>query len=414
MPNSLARNDVFLGSILERYERFIENGNMEVVGRVFHSKATKNSVVSYSRGRDDRRPQQVLHMGSYNYSGLNGHPRISQAAIQAIGEYGTTSSGVRLLNGTCDLHLEAERRLARFLGVEEVLTFSSGFSANLAVLGTLCRPGDVVLSDMLNHQSIVDGLKLGEAKVVPYRHGSVKSIERCLQGLSTEQRKFIVTDGVFSMDGDLAPLPQIVALARQYNAFLIVDDAHGTGHIGPNGRGTPAHFGLAEQIDVLTGSLSKGLPGVGGFVATNRRTANILRIGSNPYIFSASLPPAVLASIIAALDVLEASPEIISELKSKTDYFVARLRGEGFNLLNTQSSIVPLLTYDEDTAYGLAKALHEQGIYVNPIAYPAVSKSRARIRINLSANLTYEELDFSIAQITQAGRALNLLQNGQA
>lgn len=408
-PQRLARDNQALESLLERLESLVGQGYMDVIGRVFHSMPTKHASVSFSEHAKVPERRDVLHLGSYNYSGLNGHPRINEAAIDAIRHYGTTSSGVRLLNGTSELHLEMERRLAQFLGVEAVITFSSGFAANLAALGTLCREGDVVLSDMLNHQSIVDGLRLSAARVVPYRHASLRSLESHLQRLPAQQRKFIVTDGVFSMDGDLAPLDRIAELARRYNAFLVVDDAHGTGHLGPHGRGTPALFGVAGQVDVLTGSLSKGLPGVGGFIATRHETASLLRAGANPYIFSASLPPPVLASIIAALDVLEASPQIIEQLRDKTEYFVATLRARGFDLLDTRSSIIPLMTYEEHKAYELAKALHLRGVYVNPVAHPAVSRSRARVRINLSANLTREELDYSIEAITDVGRTLRLI-----
>lgn len=398
-----------LQSIVARYDHFIEEGQMDMIGRVFHGAPRKYADVSYSSAAHGRHARRVLHLGSYNYSGLNGHPEIMQASIEAIRRYGTTSSGVRLLNGTNDLHLGMERRLAEFLGVEEVISFSSGFSANLAALATLCRKGDVVLSDTLNHQSIVEGLKLSDAQVLPYRHASLKSLEHSLRQLPLAARKFIVTDGVFSMDGDIAPLAGIVEAARRYNAFVMVDDAHGTGHIGPNGRGSCAHFGVTAQVDVMTGSLSKGLPGVGGFIATRRETAKILRAAAAPYIYSASLPPAVLAAIISAIDILDASPQLTQQLQAKTRYFTQRLRGAGFNLLNSETSIVPLLTGDERRCYLLARMLHEKGVYVNPVGHPAVSKSRARIRMNLSADLSYEELDYSIRALIDAGQRLGLI-----
>ena len=392
-----------------RFAEFRQNGKIHMVERVFHGMPTKNATISLNTSTPNPERKPVTHLGSYNYSGLNGHPYILQKAIDAITQYGTTSSGVRLLNGTCDLHHQLEKRLANFLGVEEVVTFSSCFAANLAVLGTLCREGDIVLSDTLNHQSIIDGLRLSDAKVVPYRHASPRSIEACLKRLPYDQRKFIVTDGVFSMDGDLAPLPEIAALAEQYNAFVIVDDAHGTGHVGPNGRGLCAHYGVTDRIDLITGSLSKGLPGIGGFVATRHDIAGVLRAASNPYIFSASLPPSVLASIMAALDILEETPERITTLTDNAHYFAEQLRNAGFEILNTKTGIIPILTFDEDKAYALARALHEDGIYVNPVAYPAVSKSRSRIRINLSASLTREELEHGLAAIIKAGKQLDLI-----
>ncbi|MDC9588174.1 pyridoxal phosphate-dependent aminotransferase family protein [Xenorhabdus sp. XENO-10] len=407
---NIARSNDYLQGIVARYDHFISDGKMDMVGRVFHSIPSKNVSVSYSpTSSDSKYTREVLHLGSYNYSGLNGHQQIIESSIDAIHRYGTTSSGVRLLNGTSDLHLEMEQRLAKFLGVEEVITFSSGFCANLAALSTLCREGDIVFSDTLNHQSIVDGLKLSDAKVQVYRHVSLKSLENKLRQTSFQARKFIITDGVFSMDGDLAPLPGIVELAQRYNAFVIVDDAHGTGHVGPNGRGSCAYFGVTDQVDVITGSLSKGLPGIGGFIGTNRETGKIIRIAANPYIYSASLPPAVLASIISAIDILDVSPQLTLELQSKAKYFRQKLHDAGFDLLNSETAIVPLLTGDEHRCYAMARMLHEKGIYVNPVAYPAVSKTRSRIRMNLSANLSDEELDYSIRTLIQIGQQLALI-----
>jgi len=408
-PRSMINTSHNLQSIVDRYDQFVAEGKIEVIGRVFHGIPGKNAKVSYSSDTQGHHKREILHLGSYNYSGLNGHPQIIQASIDATLNYGTTSSGVRLLNGTSDLHLIMEQSLARFLGVDEVITFSSGFSANLAALATLCRQGDIVLCDSLNHQSIIDGLKLSEALVLPYRHNSVKSIEKRLRQQPINTRKFIVSDGVFSMDGDLAPLPHIVEMAKRYNAFVFVDDAHGTGHIGPCGRGTCAHFGVTSQVDVITGSLSKGLPGVGGFIATGRETAKIIRTAANPYIYSASLPPAVLGSIISAIDILDRSPELTEQLHVKTQYFTGQLRKAGFNLLNSETSIVPVLTGDEQRCYLMARMLHDQGIYVNPVTYPAVSKSRPRIRMNLSANLTYEELEYSICTLIKTGQQLALI-----
>lgn len=405
----LAYANDYLQGIVARYDHLTAQGVMEIIGRVFHDIPDNKTTVSFSSGSLSNQTREMLHLGSYNYSGLNGHPLIIEASIQATRRYGTTSSGVRLLNGTSDLHVEMERRLAKFLEVEEVITLTSGFCANLAVLATLCQKDDIVLSDTLNHQSIVDGLKLSECQVKSYRHGSLTSLESKLNQLPLEARKFIVTDGVFSMDGDFAPLPGIVDLAHRYNAFVIVDDAHGTGHVGPNGRGSCAHFRVTGDVDVITGSLSKGLPGVGGFIATSKETAKIIRTAATPYIYSASLPPGVAASIIKAIDILEMSPQLIEQLRSKTEYFTRHLRKAGFNLLNSETSIVPLLTGEEQCCYVLTRLLHEQGIYVNPVAHPAVSKSRARIRINLSSNLSYEELDYSICALIQAGKKLSLI-----
>ncbi|QGU85939.1 aminotransferase class I/II-fold pyridoxal phosphate-dependent enzyme [Erwinia sorbitola] len=404
------KND-YLTAVSARIEEFVRNGKMDLIEREFHSPATTSAEVSLSRYSTESpaEKKQVLHLGSYNYSGLNGHPEIINASIDAIKKYGTTSSGVRLLNGTNDLHIELEKRLADFLGMEEAITVSSGYAANLAVLGTLCQAGDIVLTDMLNHQSIVDGLKLSGAKVIPYRHCSLKSIETTLKNYRHVTRKFLVTDGVFSMDGNFAPLVGIVELCERYGVKIIVDDAHGTGHVGPFGKGVCEKLGVTEKIDIIIGSMSKGLPGIGGFIATNSETANILRAAANPYIFSASIPPAVSASVIEAIKILESNPEISRILEEKTYYFSDKLRNLGFDLLNTESSIIPILGRDEDKVFEMTRLLFEKGVYVNPVGYPAVAKSRARIRINLCSSLTYKELDYCIDAIACAGKTVGVI-----
>ncbi|MBI6549361.1 aminotransferase class I/II-fold pyridoxal phosphate-dependent enzyme [Xenorhabdus lircayensis] len=407
----ICQGNEFLEEASERFNYFYDQGFMGMLEREFHTHAKKNSLVSFSRYQSDRNVHKVIHLGSYNYSGLNGNLEIEKCAIEAIKNYGTTSSGVRLLNGTNNLHIKLEEDLARFLGVEEVITVSSGYVANIAAISTLCREGDIVLSDMLNHQSINDALKLSGAKVITYRHCSVNSIEKILKKYAHIERKFLVTDGVFSMDGDLAPLSEIVPLCERYGAKIIVDDAHGTGHIGKNGRGVCDLFGVTAKVSIITGSLSKGLPGIGGFVATDKETAKIIRTAASPYIFSASIPPSVSASVIKAVEILQAHPEISCELEEKTKYFIKKLRSYGFELLNTESSIVPIVVYEEDKAFDLTRKLHEIGVYVNPVVYPAVAKSRARIRINLSANITYDELNFCIDAISSCGVELGLISS---
>lgn len=381
-----------------RLRFYVESRNCELLGRVFHAMPGRQAPVSLSpllrhehHGGGDAR--QMLHLGSYNYSGLNGHARIVGAAAAALQRYGTTASGVRVLNGTCDLHLELERRLAEFLGYEDCITYSSGYLANVSVLSTLCGPEDVVLSDMLNHRSIVDGLELSRASVRTYRHKSARSLDSMLSTLPREQRKFIITDGVFSMDGDVADLPAIVDLAERYNAFVVLDDAHGTAAIGPCGRGTAASFGLESQVDLVTGSLSKGLPGIGGFAAGSRATVELLRCGSNGYIFSASLPPPIVAGLIEAIGILEEQPEIQERLHHKERYLRDGIRSLGMDCLNSESPIIPVMMPSHETALELARVLHHEGIYVNPVGPPAVSKNRTRLRLNASANLEQADLD---------------------
>lgn len=410
----IAEDSRELEDIKERFDGIVGDGTSELFGRIFRSIPSKNASVSfnnvYSNNPSHDNVMDVLHLGSYNYAGLNGHPRILEASRCALAKYGTTTSGVRLLNGTSEVHLELEKRLANFFNMEEVITFSSGYAANLATLATVCRKGDLVLSDMLNHQSIVDGLKLSSCDSRMYRHASPSSLERLLKRQPLTRRKFIISDGVFSMDGNLAPLPEIVDLAEKYNAYIIIDDAHGTGSIGPNGRGSSAFFNLTNHVDIITGSLSKGLPGIGGFVATNHETAKIIRLASNPYIFSASLPPSIAAGIIEAIDILENDETIIGKLDDNIRCFTGILRTAGFNLLNSETAIIPIMMPSEDITYKMTRKLQENNIYVNPVVFPAVSKSSPRIRLNLSADLTQNELQSSAQALIRVGTELGVIQ----
>ena len=404
---------------LAQYQVLAQRDGLRLFGRVFHGIPARESRVSYGLGsyrigNDDSLATDVLHLGSYNYAGLNGHPRIIAAAERALRKYGTTTSGVRLLNGTSDLHVELEHRLARFLGMEDCITFSSGYAANLSVLSALCAEGDVVLSDMLNHQSIVDGLRLAGVDVQVYRHNSAASLEHKLRRLPREQRKIIVTDGVFSMDGDVADLPSFVRLAETYNAFLIVDDAHATAAIGPHGRGTAAVFGLERDVDVLTGSLSKGLPGIGGFAAGSARTINALRFGANGYIFSASLPPMIVAGLIEAIGILEEQPEIQERLRFNERYLREGIQAIGLDTMRSASAIIPILMPAAETTQAMTQLLHDEGIYVNPVGYPAVSKTRTRLRLNASADLRRDDMDRCIAALGRFSRQLSIPEQMQA
>lgn len=400
--------------IYDRYKSFADSDAIGLLSRVFHSTPSKKTPVSLNTDSLQNIPSAdnantMLHLGSYNYSGLNGHPEILEAAQSALFSHGTTSSGVRLLNGTTNLHLELEARLANFLNMEDCVTFSSGYSANLAALGTLCDEGDYILTDMLNHNSIVEGIRMTGCETITYRHANPSSLEKALSKLPLDARKFIITDGVFSMDGDLAPLVEIADLADKYNAFLIVDDAHGTSAIGRNGRGTVDYFDLADRVDVITGSLSKGLPGIGGFVATSKKIASILRAGSNQYIFSASIPPVIAAALIKAIDLLEANPEIQQKVESNATLMKSILGEYGFDIGDSVTPIIPVLIGDEERTFELTKRLHEEGIYVNPVAFPAVSKSRSRLRINISAAFTKDEITWCCEKINQHAKDLGIV-----
>jgi len=409
----LAVSSPLLQEVREQINYATDSRHFDVIGRVFHGVPGRSIQVSSGMMRADERPgvgrgTEVLHFGSYNYAGLNGHPRVIAAAERALQRYGTTVSGVRLLNGTCDLHLQLERRLAAFLGVEDCITYSSGYVANLSVLGALCGPDDVVLSDMLNHQSIIDGLKLSGAQIKVFRHKNAKGVESLLAKLPWHQRKFIVTDGVFSMDGDVADLAALVEIAERHNAFLIVDDAHATAAIGPNGRGTPSLFGVQDRVDVLTGSLSKGLPGIGGFAAGPKSTIDLLRFGSHGYIFSASLPPPIVAGLIEGIDILERQPEIQDRLHDNERYLRAGITRLGLNCMNSESPVIPILMPSFDMTFEMTRQLQREGIYVNAVGYPAVSKRKTRLRLNVSANLAQADLDHLLGALERTSRRVGV------
>lgn len=409
----VAVNSPLLTEVREQVQYYTDHRHFDIISRVFHTVPGRSTHVSSGlmRAGDTlslSRANQVLHFGSYNYSGLNGHPRVVAAAQRALERYGTTVSGVRLLNGTCDLHLQLERRLAAFLGFEDCITYSSGYVANLSVLGALCGPGDAILSDMLNHQSIIDGLKLSGAEVKVFRHRNTKGVESLLAKMPWAQRKFIVTDGVFSMDGDLADLPALVELGERYNAFVVVDDAHATAAIGPNGRGTPALYGLQDRVDVLTGSLSKGLPGIGGFAAGPRSTIDLLRFGSHGYIFSASLPPPIAAGVIEAIDILEHEPQIQDRLHHNERFLREGITRLGLNTMNSESPVIPILMPSLEHAIDMTRQLHREGIYVNPVGWPAVSKRKPRLRLNVSANLDQPDLERLLEVLELCSRRLGV------
>jgi len=408
----IAWKSQYLGSIRDQLHYHLEHQHLDVMGRVFHAMPARSTRASFSAllgtSQNDLEPHEVLHFGSYNYAGLNGHPRVVAAAASALQRYGTTISGVRLLNGTCELHLELEQRLARFLGFEDCVTYSSGYLANISVLGALCSEQDIVLSDTLNHRSILDGLRLSRADVRTFRHKSVTSLEFVLKDLPRTKRKFIVTDGVFSMDGDVADLPSIIELAERYHAYVIVDDAHATAAIGPHGRGTPALYGSCGGVDVLTGSLSKGLPGIGGFAAGPKSTMDLLRIGSNGYVFSASIPPSIAAGLIEAIQILEEQPEIQERLHHNERYLRAGIQRLGLDCMNSASPVIPILMPTYDIAADVTRRLHRAGIYVNAVGYPAVSKKRMRLRVNVSANLEQHDLDRFLDTLGEITRALDI------
>jgi 8-amino-7-oxononanoate synthase len=337
--------------------------------------------------------RRFVMLGSNNYLGLTHHPEVVEAARRALDRYGTSCTGSRLLNGTLDLHVELEVRLARFVGKEAALVFSTGYQSNLAVLSCLVGRGDVVLRDRENHASIVDGCTLAFGQTLAYRHNAMSDLERILSKLSPGQGRLVVTDGVFSMEGDIVDLPGLVAVASAHGARVMIDDAHALGVLGPGGRGTAAHFGLTDRVDLIMASFSKSLASVGGFVAGEAEVLDYVRHRARPFIFSASIPPSAAAAALKALEVLEAEPWRVSALWRNATYMREQLKSLGYVIGATQSPIVPIVTGDVTTTFRLWRALFDEGIFVNAAIPPAVSGHRCLLRTSYMATHQKEHLD---------------------
>ncbi|MDY5015037.1 MAG: aminotransferase class I/II-fold pyridoxal phosphate-dependent enzyme [Eubacteriales bacterium] len=337
-----------------------------------------------------------IMLGSNNYLGLTVHPEVVAAALEATERYGTGCSGSRFLNGTLDLHIRLEDELASFLGAEAALTFSTGFQSNLAIISSLCGRNDAILCDRENHASIYDACRLSYARMYRYRHSDMDDLERALAKLPLDSGKLIVTDGVFSMSGDIARLPDIVRLARRYNAAVMVDDAHGFGVVGPGGRGTANYFGLEHEVDITMSTFSKSLASLGGFMAARSEIVDYVRHTSRPFIFSASIPPAMAAAALAALHVIEHEPERVERLAALSRYMRAGLSARGVAVKDNggaDTPIVPFYTYDLIPTLTTAKKLYEAGVYVNPVLPPAAPEGECLLRTSLMATHTEAMLD---------------------
>ena len=343
--------------------------------------------------------KKVLMFGSNSYLGLTNHPRIIDAAKRATDKYGTGCAGSRFLNGTLDIHIQLEEELARFVNKEAALCFSTGFQANLGVLSCIAQRGDFILLDALDHASIIEGSRLSFAKVLKYAHNDMDSLKKRLRLCPHNKMKFIVVDGIFSMEGDIANLPEIVQLAEKYHATLMVDDAHGIGVLGKNGCGTANHFGLDDKVDVIMGTFSKSLASLGGFLAADADTINFLKHNSRSLIFSASMTPASTATVLAALEIMQEEPERIDKLWELTRYSINAFKQLGFNTGKAETPIIPLRIGDINNTLILTKMLLEQGIFVNPVLAPAVPKDDTLIRFSLIATHTREQVDFAIETI---------------
>ncbi len=354
--------------------------------------------------------RKVLNLCSNNYLGFCNDPVLKEAAKKAIDEYGVGPGAVRSIAGTMKLHLELERKLAEFKGTEAVVSFQSGFCANLATIPALVGREDGIFSDELNHASIIDGCRLSRAEIIRYAHCDVDDLKAKLQEHRHRfRRALIVTDGVFSMDGDIAPLPEIVKLAREYDAFVMVDDAHGEGVLGRGGRGITDHFGLHGEVDIEIGTLSKAFGVVGGYVAGGAELCDYLRQRGRPFLFSSAVTPPDVAACIAAVDILLQSEERVQKLWENACYFQNGLKGLGFDIGKTQTPITPVMLGEATLAQKFSQRLFEEGIFAQAIGYPTVPRGAARIRVMISAVHTKEDLDFALEKFAKVGRELGVI-----
>jgi len=353
--------------------------------------------------------KKVLMFGSNSYLGLTNHPKVIEAAVKATKKYGTGCAGSRFLNGTIDIHIELENKLAEFVGKEEALCYSTGFQANLGAISTIPMRGDFILLDALDHASIIEGSRLSFAKTVKYAHNDMDSLRRRLKMCPHGKLKFIVIDGIFSMEGDIARLPEIVELAQKYHASVMVDDAHSIGVLGKNGSGTSDHFGLTDKVDVIMGTFSKSFASLGGFIASDHDTINYLKHNSRALIFSASMTPASTATVLAALEIMKSEPERIEKLWENSRYSLNAFKQLGFNTGLAESPIIPLRMGDMDKTLILTKLLLEAGIFINPVVPPAVPKNDTLIRFSLIATHTHEQIDRAVENIHKMSKMLGIL-----
>jgi glycine C-acetyltransferase len=347
---------------------------------------------------------------SYSYLGLVGHPRINKAAKEAIDRFGTGTHGVRTLAGSLTIHKELEERIAAFKDTEAALTFTSGYVTNLTVISTLVSRGDYVISDKLNHASIVDGCLMSGAKFVRFRHNDMQALEERLQQVEEGAVRLVVTDAVFSMDGDIVDLPRVVDLCRKYNAWLMVDEAHSVGVLGETGRGIEEHFNLEGTIDIKMGTLSKTIPSVGGYIAGKKELIDYLRHACRAYIFSAALPPAQAAAANEAFKVILDEPWRVSKLNTNARQFITGLKQRGFDTMLTQTAIVPVLCGSDERAFMMTKCAQEGGLFVLPVVSPAVPAGLARLRATVTAAHEPTEIEQAMDVLEEAGKQVNLFE----
>lgn len=364
--------------------------------------------VSGNRVRVDGK--EMIMVGSNNYLGLINHPQVMKAAQEAVSKYGVATCGSRFLNGTLDLHVELEERLAKFMKKEAALTFSTGFQTNQGIISTLIGRGDAIVTDRMVHASIIDAARLSYGDVYKFKHNDMDDLDRILTSLKKDIGKLIVVDGVFSMEGDLANLPQIIKLAKKHGTKVMVDDAHGIGVMGKSGRGTSEHFGVEDDIDLIMGTFSKSFASLGGFVAGEKKVISYIKHFARALIFSASITPASVATVLATLNIIETEPERRERLWAITKKMKSGFQAMGYNTGPTETPIIPVMIGSDELAFMLWKFLREEGIFTNPVIYPAVPKGQSLIRTSYSATHTDEELDAVLASFEKCGRRLGLVK----
>ncbi len=353
--------------------------------------------------------RKVLMFGSNSYLGLTNHPKVKEAAKAAIDKYGTGCAGSRFLNGTLDIHVRLEEKLASLVGKDGALCYSTGFQVNLGVVSLLAGRNDYLLLDELDHASIIEGSRLSFSKVLKFAHNDMDALECKLKVCNKERIKLIVVDGIFSMEGDIIKLPEVVKLAEKYNASIMVDDAHSLGVIGKNGSGTASHFGLTDKVDLIMGTFSKSFASLGGFIAADKEVINFIKHNSRSLIFSASMTPASAASVMAAIEIMESEPERIKHLWDITAYALKGFKAAGFDTGKSETPIIPLFIRDDIKALQLTQMLLADGVFVNPVVSPAVPREDCLIRYSLMATHTKEQVEISIEKITRAAKALGIL-----
>ncbi|MFZ8847356.1 MAG: glycine C-acetyltransferase [Candidatus Hydrothermia bacterium] len=386
----------FIDEELER----LKNEGLYVNIRVIESEVSSWFIVD---------GKKCLNLTSNNYLGFASDKRIVEKVIEYVKKYGIGPAAVRTISGTMSIHIELEKKLSKFKQVEDVILLQSGFMANLSVIPSIVSNEDVIFSDELNHASIIDGCRLSRAEIVRYKHLDMNDLEDKLKQYSNKRRKLIVSDGVFSMDGDIAPLNELIEIANKYDAILMIDDAHGEGVLGRNGRGIVDHFNAHNKVDIEVGTLSKAFGVIGGFVAGSQRLIEYLKQKARPFLFSSALTVADVAANLAALEIMESSDELVKKLWENKNYFQENLKKMGFNLGNTKTPITPIIVGDEKKAQQFSKELFENNIFVQAIVYPTVPKGTARLRVMISAIHKKEDLDFALEVFEKIGKKLSII-----